>query len=626
MTLLILHSIKKKSIGDPINMLIDLWHDISLIAKIIVGLDLFLFIGMTVLRKNIFDYLETAFQRVKSLEPKTEALNPRRDEWIVEILKEYKESSKKLEAVNTIALIDKGYSQATYSFISHKRNIAKEYYLFEYIPTLLLSLGLFGTFWGISESLISLSNTLSTNGEITGDINTIINEITPLLRSMSTAFVSSLGGLVFNILLSGIVYPLWDTNLSRDRLLSCIEDYLDNKLKPTIDGLTRLDKVVDKMNDNFENFLNRFGETVRGAIDTAMRDKIQEIVDVTKRAAELTIAVQSSFEASSITFSNSAHIYQSSIESLRQSNLISNLIAFSRNLDENQIRFGQSVNLLHSSFEELRVGIELLTESGQIIQGNSENIRQLSETVTILISDSHNIFSSIGQIQNSLGQTSTNFYRSINQFDQLIISMDQSNQRIHEKSEGLIISVNNFTEVLLDQHTKVIELFQSQGEDCRDSFLKSFQELLGLYQNNSNQFESILSEIKNLANQFQAYFQVLQTMEKKAKSLIAESAQSSISEKSEPENKVDYSKIFKEVEPEIRNNDFFSSKYKINILLAQFPHSPEIHYLAAQLEEKERNPGFQDRVCEHLRKAIKSNKDDVRNKVTILAQKLNCSL
>ena len=204
--------------------------------------------------------------------------------------------------------------------------------------------------------------------------------------------------------------------------------------------------------------------------------------------------------------------------------------------------------------------------------------------------------------------------------------MDQSNQRIHEKSEGLIISVNNFTEVLLDQHTKVIELFQSQGEDCRDSFLKSFQELLGLYQNNSNQFESILSEIKNLANQFQAYFQVLQTMEKKAKSLIAESAQSSISEKSEPENKVDYSKIFKEVEQEIRNNDFFSSKYKINILLAQFPHSPEIHYLAAQLEEKERNPGFQDRVCEHLRKAIKSNKDDVRNKVTILAQKLNCSL
>ncbi|MFM5945806.1 MAG: hypothetical protein ACKO87_16240, partial [Dolichospermum sp.] len=152
----------------------------------------------------------------------------------------FEQASKQLEQVNTGALIDQIYSQETIKGFTCEQID----YLCRILPNLLLAFGLLGTFLGITINLSTLSQTI--NQTNASDINNLVSELQKPLEGMSIAFTTSLTGLFFSALLT-IVNFIFNSGLAKYRLISSLEDYLDNVYFPEVQGDTRLDKIVNKM-------------------------------------------------------------------------------------------------------------------------------------------------------------------------------------------------------------------------------------------------------------------------------------------------------------------------------------------------------------------------------------------
>jgi hypothetical protein len=119
------------------------------------------------------------------------------------------------------------------------------------LPNLLLAFGLLGTFLGITLNLTGISELINLSGG--GDVNLSIKLQKPL-ESMGIAFITSLIGLVCSSLIT-VNNIIFNTNIAKFNLISCLEDYLDNILQPTVEGSSRLDKAVNRMVEKQEEFL-----------------------------------------------------------------------------------------------------------------------------------------------------------------------------------------------------------------------------------------------------------------------------------------------------------------------------------------------------------------------------------
>ncbi|MFM6099759.1 MAG: hypothetical protein ACKPCG_16715, partial [Dolichospermum sp.] len=212
----------------------------------------------------------------------------------------FEQASKQLEQVNTGALIDQIYSQETIKGFTCEQID----YLCRILPNLLLAFGLLGTFLGITINLSTLSQTI--NQTNASDINNLVSELQKPLEGMSIAFTTSLTGLFFSALLT-IVNFLFNSGFAKYRLISSLEDYLDNVYFPEVQGDTRLDKIVNKMVSQQDEFLTNFGETVRKAVEQSMGKVAKQIADGNKETTDLARQVYEKFTDAAGTISRAAN-------------------------------------------------------------------------------------------------------------------------------------------------------------------------------------------------------------------------------------------------------------------------------------------------------------------------------
>ncbi|MFM6244354.1 MAG: hypothetical protein ACKPFD_07400, partial [Dolichospermum sp.] len=215
----------------------------------------------------------------------------------------FEQASKQLEQVNTGALIDQIYSQETIKGFTCEQID----YLCRILPNLLLAFGLLGTFLGITINLSTLSQTI--NQTNASDINNLVSELQKPLEGMSIAFTTSLTGLFFSALLT-IVNFIFNSGLAKYRLISSLEDYLDNVYFPEVQGDTRLDKIVNKMVSQQDEFLTNFGETVRKAVEQSMGKVAKQIADGNKETTDLARQVYEKFTDAAGTISRAANEFQ----------------------------------------------------------------------------------------------------------------------------------------------------------------------------------------------------------------------------------------------------------------------------------------------------------------------------
>jgi hypothetical protein len=318
---------------------------------------------------------------------------------IPEILEElefrYKDASIKLETVNTPALIYQVYSRQKIGWLRWEqieqfgRNL----------PNLLIAFGLLGTFWGITFNLSELNQTL--NSSNANQISTLLPQIQKQLQGMGIAFFSSLIAIFFSALLT-ICNWIFNLNLVKNQLLTSLEDYLDNIYQPTIPGHTPIDKAVDRLVSEFSDFLYRFGDTVRDAVESSLGEKIQEVIELNDRASNLALQVYTNFQSSASTIAKSSNEMQYSIATFE--NAIASL--------------NRTVNTFEQSFQRWqRTSIpDKLLEATTNISINQEKYTEAMRNVSLSLRESANFPQTIETIESQLAVTNQMLHRLVESF------------------------------------------------------------------------------------------------------------------------------------------------------------------------------------------------------------------
>lgn len=317
-------------------------------------------------------YLETLGNRVRKLIYQQTSKKP---DLVKDLESRFAQASGKLEQVNTPALIGQAYSRLRLGLI-HCEQID----LFcRILPNLLLSFGLLGTFIGITINLTSLSETIG-NTDATS-ISSLLEALQQPLQGMGIAFTTSLVAIFFSALLTAVNF-LFNTNLSKYRLLNLLEDYLDNVYLQTLAGDTQLDKVVKAIAYSFEGFLGKFGQTIKVAVESALQDKLQEIYEANSQAIKLAEKTYLGMGEAATTMSRSAQEFQIASDrfievarTFEQSQFPQRLSGATVELGNIQKNFSQSASNLAASVQ----AIEIVTLE---LQGYSKRLVNFAEEVS----------------------------------------------------------------------------------------------------------------------------------------------------------------------------------------------------------------------------------------------------
>ncbi|MBI1243130.1 MAG: hypothetical protein GC195_16955 [Nostoc sp. RI_552] len=489
------------------------------------------------LRWSLYKYLQDVAEKVKRLiNDAPRGVQPK----IISTLESrFQKASSQLDQVNTPALIDQVYSQEKFKGFS----IEQIEYGCRIVPNLLLAFGLLGTFLGITINLSSLTETL--NNTAATNINDLVGQIQQSLSGMSIAFVTSLVGLSCSALVT-IVNWLFNTGALKYQVVSSLEDYLDNIYLPEVQGDTRLDKIVNRMVEQQNEFLSRFGVTVREAVESSMAKVAEQIIAGNRQATDLARQVYEKFTESAGTISAAAHEFDVAINELNAKSQIfkdaantfansqfpEKLSAAMHNLTEIEQRFSHSAGSLAStttSFNSLVVQVETLGAeiksvnqvSSQILDLNRINQKSLGEIIpqlkegadsfaiavtrldqleknlmdkaTSLEVISGDLREFIGIINHQAGHMSEEM---VNGFGKAVTRIEELENNLMDKAKGLqqiTLDMQGFVEVI-NKHAGTVNT--SLGNICQqiDRNYENISQLL----NSGN--STVVKEYQNIGN------------------------------------------------------------------------------------------------------------------------------
>ena len=453
----------------------------------------------------------------------------------------FRQASKKLENVNTMALIDGLYSQERLKVFGRSLRCEQWDNFCQTLPNLLLSFGLLGTFIGITSNLYNISQTLNQSPEST-NLNKIIEQLQTPLQSMGVAFCTSLVAIVCSSVLI-IIYLRCNTNFAKTLLISSLEDYLDNIFKVTIKGYSRLDQVVDRMAERQEKFLKHFlsnlQEVVRDSITKATSDIIlsnqefQENVDsLVRRFNNISTTMEGTtggfkeavfsleeqvttvnkiipqFAASSNKLETSAKLHLKASQKIEQSKFSENLEQLTSDLTKTQQSFSQSTEFLGNK------GNELVNKINQLVSNNQESHNIAKKVYTQLQEASNTIQdSSVGFLEAAETFTTTDFADKLStasqelinipqKFNQSTATLDQSSKNIATAINKINNSAQHITSLVekvnvLNQHSSELLKFGDRNLELQNAELTKIVAQLDKHQlavkNTVEEFSKILT-------------------------------------------------------------------------------------------------------------------------------------
>lgn len=391
-------------------------------------------------------YLDSQGSRVRKLIYEQTSKKP---SIVQDLESRFAQASSKLEQVNTPALIAQVYSRQRLGLI-HCEQID----LFcRILPNLLLSFGLLGTFIGITINLTSLSETVSDTSAT--DISSLLRELQAPLQGMGIAFTTSLVAIFFSAILTAVNF-LFNTNLSKYRLLNLLEDYLDNVYLQTLAGETQLDKVVKAVAYSFDGFLNKFGQTITIAVQSALQDKVQQIYEANSQASKLAEETYQRMAEAATTIARSAQEFQIASDrfievarTFEQSQFPQRLSVATSELGNIQKNFSQSASNLAASVQ----AIEIVTLE---LQGYSKRLVKFGEDVSKSNETSLRVLESNQQNQQDFSETIRQMQESSQGFQIATNTLDSLQRRVVAKAENLddisanlrqmLEALNNYTQ------------------------------------------------------------------------------------------------------------------------------------------------------------------------------------
>ncbi len=459
-----------------------------------------------ILRRSLYGYLINCATKVSRL--LIEESRGRQPAIVNKLEARFRQASKQLEQVNTIALIDGLYSQERLKFLGISLRCEQWDYFCQALPNLLLAFGLLGTFIGISFNLYNLSQTINFEQNVT-DISNLLDQLQKPLQNMGIAFSTSLVAILCSSLLI-VVNLRCNTNFAKSILISSLEDYLDNIFKIKIDGYSRLDKAVDRMVKQQEEFLNRFHEKVGQVLETTIANAANKMVaanqgfqnnvdtmvsrfnDISSSLATSTNSFQESaftlkeqtqtvtkilpqFLTAANTIKSASNLYLLGAKKIEASKFSENLESLTTDLATTQKAFSKSTAFLGNQVEKISESHQQATELAEQVYTNLQTASNQLQDSSIKFTEAAETFketdfadklttatNQLITIPQKFNDSTAILHQSTNTLSKAIDKIDNST----EETNNLIAQVTN-----LNQHsTKLLEINAKKTEQEIASF------------------------------------------------------------------------------------------------------------------------------------------------------------
>ena len=445
----------------------------------------------------------------------------------------FEQASKQLEQVNTGALIDQIYSQETIKGFTCEQID----YLCRILPNLLLAFGLLGTFLGITINLSTLSQTI--NQTNASDVSNLVTELKKPLQGMSIAFSTSLIGICLSSILT-ISNGIWNTSFAKYQLISSLEDYLDNVYFPEVQGDTRLDKIVNRMVSQQDEFLTNFGKIVREAVEQSMGKVAKQIADGNQETTYLAKQVYEKFDKAAGTISRAADEFKSSMSALNTTSQIFKQSAETFNQSEFPLKLSLAVVDLSNTqqkFSESATSLAATTELIKIVltevQNCSQSLIKLAEEIKDTNKASVKVLDLHQNNQNLLTEIIPQLQQGANSYEKAVNKLDDLNQRVSDKFNNfdqLITAMSQLLENVKTYTTDLISKVATETENSSQSLISLAEEIkamnqtsiqvLDSHQNNQNLLTEIIPGLQQGANSYEKAVNKLDNLDQRVRDKV----------------------------------------------------------------------------------------------------------
>jgi len=355
------------------------------------------------------------------------------------IIEDYINTAKgSLSEVNTQAIIEKNFNLRLRGLSLGERFIKNT-------NSLLITLGLFGTFVGLTAAVGELAGIFTSMEfieliESTG-IEQLLNRLVASLQGMSVAFVTSLVGVGCSII-NTILLTVVNAEESKEDLMVQIEEYLDNHLSLVISKDKETEYTM--MNSILRETFMEFGDKIQASL----KDTVESFGE------KLTTVV--------MDVNVSSQALDSTVEKFDKS--LSSFASNMRDLNEFNINMRNNIERMDVNFIKVT---EALTKSSDIVVQNYNSIETFSNN-----------------IREAADEMSTYNRQLVSDISQLIGDVSSTVQVV----EGLAGSMNSN----MQQHTRDLEIYQ---ENFTNLMTKLSNEISGLGHNAADSFSKSVSGI-----------------------------------------------------------------------------------------------------------------------------------
>ena len=413
------------------NNLVSLFRSIDISGKIVIVVILLVFIAAFVINLLIKIQYYKLSKQINNRQNRRAGTF--KDEMLNEIVQDYKVAGEiNNNNVNTQAIIEKNLTEHLKLSSFGETFVRKS-------MSMLITLGLLGTFIGLTISVSELVNVLLQDiGSASLDWNEILVRLAAAAKGMGAAFTTSLVGLFGSVILNFALIAI-DCEEQKRSLMIDVEEYLDNNVAVLIakDKETEYTMMNRILKDTFVEFGSKIEMTLKDTVDS-FADKLTNVVmDVSVSSQALDTTVE------------------------RFDSAISTLAVAMKDMSDFNVNLKENVDKMDVSFIKMS---ESLSDSANLIMKNYDAIRSFAEDVK----------SAAGQMAVSNKETLEELASLAEQVDQTVSALQQLTTTMKQSSEDNAESINN----MKDSFEKAIIATSMEVSSLTEKIKSSFEEAL----------------------------------------------------------------------------------------------------------------------------------------------------
>lgn len=287
------------------------------------------------------------------------------------------------------------------NFLGRSLTVASAQSWVKQAPSLLISLGLLGTFAGLTAGLNQIG------GILTKELNpsASMSALSALMTPMAAAFETSLLGLLLSLIVL-IWTQITGTRTCLERCEALLSSWLETVLPQQLGAklMTPLRQSLDELNDTTKRLPSAVSSAVSEAMKSAFSAKLNDLFDVQVNLASDAASAVQSLTIVANNLSESGQDFVNAAEAFRQSDFASTLNLSVKSLVETREQLTRSTESLSNRLFEVRDSLLFTQSEWKLLAKAAENELESCHHACLRITDEISTLNSTAELM----QQSTN--------------------------------------------------------------------------------------------------------------------------------------------------------------------------------------------------------------------------